>query len=82
MTTTQTTETVTLPVVGDESIMKAKAHGTSETPVQSDLRWGCDTKLADRICNFKLHYAGTCVCVWNGMERTLGSYYSTLVCVF
>ena len=56
--TTQTTETVTLPIVGDESIMSAKKHGTSETPVQSDLRWGCSEKTADRICNFNRHYAG------------------------
>lgn len=44
-------------VMGDESIMKPKAHGTSEVPVQSDLRWGCDSSLADRICNFNRHYA-------------------------
>ena len=39
-----------LPLPGDEKIMSAKAHGTCDTPVQSKLRWGCDTKLADRIC--------------------------------
>ena len=39
-----------LPLVGSESIMSAKAHGTSEKPVQAKLRWGCDPKLADRIC--------------------------------
>jgi hypothetical protein len=44
-------------VPGTESIMKGKAHGTSNTPVQSILRWGCDSKLADRICNFNRHYA-------------------------
>lgn len=44
-------------IPGDESIMKPKAHGTSETPVQSDLRWGCDNKLADRISNYNRHYA-------------------------
>ena len=37
--------------------MSKKAHGTSETPVQEDLRWDCDAKLADRICNFNRHYA-------------------------
>ena len=46
-------------VPGDESIMKQKAHGTSETPVQGNLRWGCDHDLADRIANFNRHYAGT-----------------------
>lgn len=44
-------------VPGDESIMKPKKHGTSETPVQSPLRWGCDFKTADRICNYNRHYA-------------------------
>lgn len=52
-----TIPTKSLPVVGDESIMKAKAHGTSETPVQTDLRWGCDFDTADRICNYNRHYA-------------------------
>lgn len=46
-----------LVVMGDESIMSKKAHGTSATPVQSTLRWNCDTKTADRICNFNRHYA-------------------------
>jgi len=44
-------------VMGDESIMAPKAHGTSATPVQSNLKYGCDTQLADRICNFNRHYA-------------------------
>jgi hypothetical protein len=36
-------------VPGSEDIMKPKAHGTSETPVQENLRWGCGRELADRI---------------------------------
>jgi len=44
-------------VMGEESIMSQKAHGTSETPVQKDLRWNCDYDTADRICNFNRHYA-------------------------
>jgi len=40
-------------VMGDESIMAPKAHGTSETPVQKNLRWKCDYETADRICNYK-----------------------------
>ena len=58
-------------VMGDESIMSTfgnetlvtlfllgpKAHGTSNTPVQQDLRWNCDVSTADRICNFNRHYA-------------------------
>ena len=45
------------PVVGAESIMAPKAHGTAERPVQTDLRWGCDRAVADRICCFNRHYA-------------------------
>eukprot|EP00756_Hemistasia_phaeocysticola_P021052 Hpha_TRINITY_DN15754_c0_g2::TRINITY_DN15754_c0_g2_i1::g.40005::m.40005 len=44
-------------VMGDESIMKQKAHGTTETPVQQDLRWHCDVKKADEICCYNRHYA-------------------------
>jgi hypothetical protein len=53
-TTTRMTSTSTLPVVGDESIMRKKKHGTSETPAQKNLRWGCDWDTADRICNFNV----------------------------
>lgn len=34
-----------------------KAHGTSAVPVQDNLRWNCDQKVADNICNFNRHYA-------------------------
>eukprot|EP00565_Helicotheca_tamesis_P009145 CAMPEP_0185731788 /NCGR_PEP_ID=MMETSP1171-20130828/13921_1 /TAXON_ID=374046 /ORGANISM="Helicotheca tamensis, Strain CCMP826" /LENGTH=186 /DNA_ID=CAMNT_0028401115 /DNA_START=87 /DNA_END=647 /DNA_ORIENTATION=- len=44
-------------VMGDKSIMLKKKHGTSDTPVQTNLRWGCDRDLADRICNFNRHGA-------------------------
>jgi len=44
-------------VPGDESIMKPKKHGTSNTPVQKRLRWGCDRSTADRICNYNRKYA-------------------------
>jgi hypothetical protein len=37
--------------------MSQKAHGTSPKPVQEKLRWGCDPKLADKICCFNRHYA-------------------------
>jgi hypothetical protein len=37
--------------------MSRKEHGTSHTPVQTDLRWGCDVHLADQICNFNRRYA-------------------------
>lgn len=38
------------PIQGDEQIMSKKAHGTSEKPVMSELRWNCDFSTADRIC--------------------------------
>mmetsp|Transcript_7619 Transcript_7619/g.9968 ORF Transcript_7619/g.9968 Transcript_7619/m.9968 type:complete len:224 (+) Transcript_7619:130-801(+) len=44
-------------VVGDESIMTQKGHGTSAQPVQEDLLYGVDVKLADRICNYNRHFA-------------------------
>ena len=37
--------------------MAPKAHGTSATPVQKDLRWSCSVETADKICNFNRHYA-------------------------
>jgi hypothetical protein len=48
-------------VPGTEDIMSIKAHGTSETPVQTPLRWGCDEEAADRICNFN-RKCEICVC--------------------
>ena len=39
-------------VMGSESIMSPKAHGTSSMPVQKNLRWSVDQDTADRICNF------------------------------
>ena len=44
-------------IMGDEAIMAPKAHGTSATPVQQDLRWKCSVETADKICNFNRHYA-------------------------
>lgn len=41
------------PIMAEESIMSQKQHGTSDAPVQKDLRWKCDFETADRICNFK-----------------------------
>lgn len=41
----------------DYSLQAPKAHGTSATPVQEKLRWNCDRKLADGVCNFNRHYA-------------------------
>jgi hypothetical protein len=44
-------------VLGDESIMSPKAHGTCASAVMSNLRWNCDVENADRICCFNRHYA-------------------------
>jgi hypothetical protein len=54
--TTTPTTTVQLPVLGSESIMSKKKHGTSETPVQKELRWGCNWDTADRICNHNVRF--------------------------
>ena len=51
---TNDSKTLTLPVVGDGSIMSRKKHGTSDTPAQKNLRWGCDWDTAERICNFNV----------------------------
>ena len=58
MTITEPTSAMQFPILGNESIMKQKQHGTSNTPVQDNLRWGCDGDTADRICNYNRHYAG------------------------
>jgi peptide methionine sulfoxide reductase MsrB len=42
---------------GDEDLMRPKGHGTSESPVQSNLKYGVDVKLADKIVNFNRHFA-------------------------
>ena len=44
-------------VMGDESIMSKKKHGTSNVPVQANLRWKVDQMKADEICNFNRHCA-------------------------
>ena len=45
------------PLLGEESLMSAKAHGTCTKPVQQNLLYGCDVETADRICCFNRHYA-------------------------
>jgi peptide methionine sulfoxide reductase MsrB len=42
---------------GDESLMSPKAHGTTATEVQKNLRFGVDRKLADKICSYNRRYA-------------------------
>ena len=37
--------------------MSQKAHGTTERPVQTNLRWNVDRSNADRICSYNRHYA-------------------------
>jgi|Transcript_34758 peptide methionine sulfoxide reductase MsrB len=48
---------VALPILGDRSIMRRKAYGTSSVPIQTDLRWKVDPALANRIANFNRHGA-------------------------
>jgi len=45
------------PVLGAESIMSQKEHGTSSQPVQSELLYGVSNQLADKICNYNRHFA-------------------------
>lgn len=40
------------PIMGYDDIMKEKAHGTGDAPVQKELRWGCDFEMADKLCCF------------------------------
>jgi peptide methionine sulfoxide reductase MsrB len=54
---TSSSDVTTTIVVGDENIMSEKAHGTSSTPVQNNLKWNADRDLSDRICNFNRHGA-------------------------
>jgi len=44
-------------VMGDESIMAPKAHGTTEKAVQAELLYGADRNTADRICSFNRRWA-------------------------
>ena len=37
--------------------MSKKAHGTTDTPCQTNLRYGCDVEKANQICCFNRHYA-------------------------
>jgi hypothetical protein len=48
-TSTATSNNNKYPILADESIMSPKKHGTSDEPVQKDLRWKCDYETADRI---------------------------------
>jgi len=36
------------PIYAEEAVMSQKAHGTSENPVQKELKWKCDFDTADR----------------------------------
>ena len=42
---------------GDESLMRAKAHGTCKRKPAQVLRWAVDLATADNICCFNRHYA-------------------------
>ena len=44
-------------VMGTEEMMSPKEFGTSAVPIQKDLRWNCDVRTADKICNYNRHGA-------------------------
>ena len=37
------------PIMASEEVMSQKKHGTSEKPVQKDLRWNCDFETAEYV---------------------------------
>eukprot|EP00930_Biecheleria_cincta_P059453 TRINITY_DN45189_c0_g1_i1.p1 TRINITY_DN45189_c0_g1~~TRINITY_DN45189_c0_g1_i1.p1 ORF type:complete len:286 (-),score=24.70 TRINITY_DN45189_c0_g1_i1:124-981(-) len=39
-------------VAGDDAVMSQKVHGTSPHPVQDDLVYNVDRRIADHICSF------------------------------
>ena len=43
-----TAKTGEYPIMAEESVMSQKKHGTSDAPVQKNLRWNCDFQTADR----------------------------------
>merc|ERR1712071_94167 len=44
-------------ILGDESIMANKEHGSTSAAVQEKLRYGVSRKTADRICSYNRHFA-------------------------
>jgi hypothetical protein len=48
---------VQLPLMCSEDVMNHKEHGTAPRPVQTNLLYGVDGAVADRICCFNRHYA-------------------------
>lgn len=45
-------ELTNYPILGDDSIMAEKEHGTCSKKVQPDLKFGVDFSTADRLCCF------------------------------
>lgn len=45
------------PVFAKDDIMNKKSHGTSDAPVQSELLYGVNNRLADQISNFNRMFA-------------------------
>jgi len=44
-------------VMGSESLMSKKEHGTCSRGLQPNLKWNVDAAKADQICCFNRHYA-------------------------
>jgi len=60
-------------VMGQESMMSSKGPltGSSQVPLQEQLRWKCDRKIAERICNFNRKAAEP-----SGYFATVGGFMS------
>ena len=48
---------VKLPLMCSDDVMDDKEHGTAPHPVQTNLLYGVDRTMADRICCFNRHFA-------------------------
>ncbi|KAG7346217.1 hypothetical protein IV203_005285 [Nitzschia inconspicua] len=57
VSSTSMSSTTKYPIVGPNDIMSKKRHGSSDGPVQEELRWHVSRKKADNICNFNRHFA-------------------------
>ncbi|KAG7365162.1 hypothetical protein IV203_038365 [Nitzschia inconspicua] len=57
VSSTSMSSTTKYPIVGPNDIMSKKRHGSSNGPVQEELRWHVSRKKADNICNFNRHFA-------------------------
>lgn len=68
---------IVYPVVGNNSIMSRKGHGTSTKAVQQNLRYKVDRENADLICSYNRHFAEQNGCFlrsdWSNKVNNTGS---------